>query len=103
MCGMVIDAEWIHSIDASCHGGSCECGAMLGGCGSEPRGSRQCKLTFMIFFISRRHHTRNPSLTILRWSGWTISDVSGKAASDCSRGSEVRSAQHSICAEVMAR
>ena len=45
----------------------------------------------------------NPSLTVLRWSVRTISDGSGEAASDCSRGSEVRSAQHSICAQVMAR
>jgi hypothetical protein len=41
MCDMVIDAEWMDSIDASCQAWSCDCGAMLGGGGSEPRGSRQ--------------------------------------------------------------
>jgi hypothetical protein len=42
-------------------------------------------------------------LTVLWWSGGTIRDRSGKAASDCSGGSGVRSAQHSICAQVIAR
>ncbi len=41
MRDMVIDVAWIDSIDVGCVGGSCECGAMLGGGGSEPRGSRQ--------------------------------------------------------------
>ena len=44
----------------------------------------------------------NLSLTVLQWSGGTISDGFGKASSDCSRGSKVCSAQHSICAQVMA-
>ncbi len=44
----------------------------------------------------------NPSLTILQWSGGTISHGSGKASSHYSRGSKVCSAQHSICAQVMA-
>ena len=60
MCDTVIDAAWIDSIDASCQGWSCECGAMLGGGGSEPRGSKHGELTFMIvgiyLFISRRHY-----------------------------------------------
>ncbi len=51
MCDMVIDAGWINSIDVGCPGGSCECGAMLGGGGSEPRGSKQGELTFMIVRI----------------------------------------------------
>jgi hypothetical protein len=46
MCDMVIDAGWIHSIDASCQAGSCECGAMLGGGGSEPRGSSHGEIIF---------------------------------------------------------
>ncbi len=41
MCDMVLDAGWIHSIDARCRERSCECGAMLGGGGRKPRGSRQ--------------------------------------------------------------
>ncbi len=40
MCDMVIDAGWTDSIDEGCSGGSCECGAMLGGGRSEPRGSK---------------------------------------------------------------
>ncbi len=60
MCDMVIDAGGIHSIDANCHVWSCECGAMLGGGGSKPRGSKQGELTFMLvgiyLFISRRDY-----------------------------------------------
>jgi hypothetical protein len=41
MSDMVIDAGWIHSIVEGCLLWSCECGTMVGGSGSEPRGSRQ--------------------------------------------------------------
>ncbi len=67
MCDLVNDVVAIHSFNEGCHVWSCECGAMLGGGGSKPRGSKHCELTFLLVeiyvFISRRPYY-NP---IHRW------------------------------------
>ncbi len=64
-CVDVVDAVWMHSIDASFHGWPCECDTMLGGSGSEPRYSRRRELTLLIVgmyaFVSHHHQSSSSS------------------------------------------